>query len=149
MKKTKTAVLEVTQVNVTVQVSVQERGTVSFNFTEAGEEAMPLFFRRAEYKLPSYVVQTPMPTLTCRHLEKATIHLLQGKADQALLAFKRAVASAIEPMTLIKVALACHTENHTEEAEAALKRAMKYANKDSRSQALITAIASHFCYAVA
>jgi tetratricopeptide (TPR) repeat protein len=150
MRKTKTAVLDSIQLNVSVNVNVavQESGAISFNLGEAGEELQTLFFRRAEYKLPAYVVQTPMPTLTCRHLEKATIHLLQGRPDQTLLAFKRAVASAIEPMTLIKVALACHTENHAEEAEAALKRAMKYAADDARSQALVKAIAKHFAYSL-
>ena len=142
MKKTKTAVLDVT---VTVNVTVNDRVT-QFNFGEAGDDLQPLFYRNAEYMLPAYVVQTPMPTLTCRHLEKATIHLLQKRADQALLAFKRAVASAIEPMTLIKVALACHTENHTEEAHAALKRALKYADKDPRSTALVNGIAQHLHY---
>lgn len=142
MKRTKTAVLETT---VTVNVTVQERLT-SFNFGEAGEELQPLFYRNAEYMLPAYVVRTPMPTLTCRHLEKATIHLLQRRADQALLAFKRAVASAIEPMTLIKVALACHTEKHPEEAQAALKRALKYADRDTRSVALVNGIAAHLSY---
>lgn len=145
MRKSKAAVLDV---QVTVNVSVQERNT-EFNFGEPGEALLPLFYRRAEYMLPAYVVNTPMPTLTCRHLEKATIHKLQGHADQALLAFKRAVASAIEPMTLIKVALACHTEDHVEEAEAALKRALKYAAKDQRSQALVNAIATHLGYDVA
>lgn len=145
MRKSKAAVLDV---QVTVNVSVQERAT-EFNFGEPGEALLPLFYRRAEYLLPAYVVNTPMPTLTCRHLEKATIHKLQGHQDQALLAFKRAVASAIEPMTMIKVALACHTEDHTEEAEAALKRALKYATKDQRSQALVNAIATHLGYDLA
>lgn len=143
--KRKAAVLDV---QVTVNVTVQERAT-AFNFGEAGEETQPMFYRNAEYVLPAYVVQTPMPTLTCRHLEKATIHLLQKRADQALLAYKRAVASAIEPMTLIKVALACHTENHAEEAHAALKRALKYADRDTRSAALVTAIAQHLNYDLA
>ena len=142
MKRSKFAVLDV---QVTVNVSVNDRQT-TFNFGELGEDLAPLFYRRAEYLLPAYVVQAPMPTLTCRHLEKATIHLLHQHADQTLLAFKRAVASAIEPMTLIKVALACHTEDYREEAQAALQRAMKYAEKDSRSQGLIKAIAKHFVY---
>jgi hypothetical protein len=148
MKKTKTAVLETTAVNVTVSVTVQERAT-TFNFGEAGEELQPLFYRNAEYMLPAYVVREPMPTLTCRHLEKATIHLLQKRADQALLAYKRAVASAIEPMTLIKVALACHAENHPEEAQAALQRAIKYSEKDGRSRVLVQAIAKHLNYELA
>lgn len=144
MRKTKAAVMEA---QVTVNVSVEARAT-SFNFGTEGEPLQPLFYRRAEYMLPAYVVQTPMPTLTCRHLEKATIHLLQNRQDQAILAFKRAVASGIEPMTLIKVALACHTEGYREEAEAALKRAYKYGAKDARSQGLVTAIATHFDYAI-
>lgn len=143
--KKKLAVLDAP--TITVAVSVQER-TTGFSFGQAGEEVKPLFYRGGEYTLPAYVVDTPMPTLTCRHLEKATIHLLQKKADQALLAFKRAVASAIEPMTLIKVALACHTEKHGEEAEAALKRAIKYAGKDERSKTLVRAIADHLGYDV-
>ncbi|MDB5099932.1 MAG: hypothetical protein JWM80_4353 [Cyanobacteria bacterium RYN_339] len=144
-KRAKTAEL---QVQVTVNVTVQQRNT-SFNFGEAGEELQQLFFRNAEFMLPAYVVREPMPTLTCRHLEKATIHLLQNRADQALLAFKRAVASAIEPMTLIKVGLACHAEKHPEEAQAALQRAIKYSEKDGRSRALVQAIAQHLDYTLA
>ena len=150
VKKAKTKQLVAIDVTpaVTVSVAMQENKTAFTCGTEADVELHPLFFRRAEYLLPAYVVDTPMPTLTCRHLEKATIHLLQKKADQALLAFKRAVASAIEPMTLIKVALACHTEEHREEAEAALNRAIKYAGKDERSKSLVRAIAAHLNYTV-
>jgi tetratricopeptide (TPR) repeat protein len=144
-KRAKSAILET---QVTVNVTVQQRAT-AFNFGEAGEELQPLFYRNAEYMLPAYVVREPMPTLTCRHLEKATIHKLQGRADQTLLAFKRAVASAIEPMTLIKVALACHTEDYREEAQAALQRAIKYSEKDGRSRALVQAIAKHLDYPLA
>lgn len=144
-KTKKLTVIEAPTITLTVSVGMQERAT-AFKFGNEGEELHPLYFRRAEYLLPAYVVDTPMPTLTCRHLEKATIHLLQGKADQALLAFKRAVASAIEPMTLIKVGLACHTEEHRPEAEAALKRAIKYAGKDERSKSLVRAIAGHLNY---
>lgn len=143
MPRTKAPVLET---QVTVNVTVQERSTVFA--LEGTEELVPLFYRKAEYLLPSYVVQTPMPTLTCRHLEKATIHLLQNRPEQALLAFKRAVASAIEPMTLIKVALACHTEEHRDEAQAALQRALKYGAKDPRSQSLVRAIAAHLNYSL-
>jgi hypothetical protein len=143
-KKHKSAVLDAP---VTVNVTVQERAT-TFTFGEPGEELQALFFRGGEYMLPAYVVRTPMPTLTCRHLEKAMIHRMQGREDQTLLAYKRAVASAIEPMTLIKVALACHTEKHTEEAEAALQRAIKYAAKDERSKTLVRAIADHLGYEV-
>jgi tetratricopeptide (TPR) repeat protein len=143
MKKTKAAVLDVSVV--TVNVTVQDRVT-EFNFGETGEELQPLFYRNAQFMLPAYVVRQAMPTLTCRHLEKATIHLLQKRPDQALLAFKRAVASAIEPMTLIKVGLACFAENHPEEALAALKRALKYAAHDSRSVALVNGIATHLNY---
>ena len=149
VKKAKTKQLVAIDVMpaVTVSVAMQQNAT-AFTLGSETEALHPLFFRRAEYLLPAYVVDTPMPTLTCRHLEKATIHLLQKKADQALLAFKRAVASAIEPMTLIKVALACHTEDHREEAEAALKRAIKFAGKDERSKSLVRAIAAHLNYDV-
>ncbi|MEB3329650.1 MAG: hypothetical protein VKQ33_10500 [Candidatus Sericytochromatia bacterium] len=133
---------------VAVQISVE--GNVT-RFRLGGDHGavLPLFYRRAEYHLPAYVVEAPMPTLTCRHLEKATIHLLHGHGDQALLAFRRAVASAIEPMTLIKVALACHTEAHAEEAEAAWRRALRYAGPDRRSEGLVRAIAGHLGYHLA
>lgn len=133
---------------VTVEISVSEGGT-SFHLAQAGEDVLPLYFRRAAYFLPAFVVDSPMPTLTCRHLERATLHLLQGQPRQTLLAFKRAVASAIDPASLIKVALACHTEGYAEEACAALSRGMRYASRDSRSAALILTIADHFGYAVA
>ena len=144
MKRSKAAVLDV---QVTVTVEVQDRAT-SFNFGEAGEAVKPLFYRKAEYMLPAHVVDTPMPTLTVRHLEKATIHLMQRKDDQALLAFKRAVASGIDPATILKVALACHTEDYREEAQTAFQRAMKYAAKDPSAQALTRAVATHLGYAV-
>lgn len=144
MKQTKAAVLDV---QVTVNIDVQARAT-SFNFGTDGQDVKPLFYRRAEYLLPAYVVDAPMPTLTVRHLEKATIHLMQKKDDQALLAFRRAVASGIEPTTIIKVALACHTEDYREEAQVAFTRAMKYAQKDANAQALTRAIAGHLGYAV-
>ena len=92
MTRSKVAVLDV---QVTVNVEVQARAT-AFNFATEGEAVKPLFYRRAEYLLPAHVVDAPMPTLTVRHLEKATIHLLQKKDEQALLAFKRAVASGVE-----------------------------------------------------
>jgi hypothetical protein len=144
MRKSKAAVLDV---QVTVNVQVQERAT-AFNFGGAGEAVKPLFYRRAEYLLPAHIVDTPMPTLTVRHLEKATIHLMQKKDDQALLAFRRAVASGVDPATILKVALACHTEDHKEEAQAAFTRAMKYSVKDAQSQALTQAIATHLGYEV-
>lgn len=131
-----------------VQIVVD--GSVTrFEFEGSGADLLPLFYRRAEYHLPAYVVQAPMPTLTCRHLEKATVHLLQGHDDQALLAFRRAVASAIEPMTLIKVGLACHTEGHGPEAEAALRRAVKYAGRDLRSVSLVESIGRFLGYDLA
>lgn len=144
MRKSKAAVLDV---QVTVNVQVQERAT-AFNFGEAGQAMKPLFYRRAEYMLPAQVVDAPMPTLTVRHLEKATIHLMQKKDDQALLAFRRAVASGVDPATIIKVALACHTEDYKEEAQTAFTRAMKYSQKDTTFQALTKAIANHLGYEV-
>lgn len=142
MRKSKVAVLDV---QVTVNVEVQQRST-AFNFGSAGEAVKPLFYRKAEYLLPADVVDAPMPTLTVRHLEMATIHLMQQKNDQALLAFRRAVASGVDPATILKVALACHTEDYHEEAQTALTRAVKYGAKDARAQALTKAIADHLGY---
>ena len=142
MRKSKVAVLDV---QVTVNVEVQQRST-AFNFGSAGEAVKPLFYRKAEYMLPADVVDAPMPTLTVRHLEMATIHLMQKKNDQALLAFRRAVASGVDPATILKVALACHTEDYREEAQTALTRAVKYGQKDARAQALTRAIADHLGY---
>ncbi|MNT08995.1 hypothetical protein D3C72_1437560 [compost metagenome] len=144
MRKSKVAVLDV---QVTVNVEVQARAT-AFNFGAAGEAVKPLFYRKAEYLLPAHVVDAPMPTLTVRHLEKATIHLMQQKDDQALLAFRRAVASGVDPATILKVALACHTEDYREEAQAAFTRAVKYGQKDPQAQALTQAIATHLGYTV-
>jgi len=133
---------------VTVEITVSE-GSTSFTVAESEGECLPLYFRRASYLLPAFVVTTPMPTLTCRHLERATLHLMQGQTSQTLLAFKRAVASAIDPASLIKVALACHTEGYAEEAEAALLRGLRYANRDARCAALIRTIAQHLNYPLA
>ena len=142
MKKSKVAVLDV---QVTVNVEVRAR-TTTFNFGVTDAEMKPLFYRKAEYMLPADVVDAPMPTLTVRHLEMATIHLMQKKNDQALLAFRRAVASGVDPATILKVALACHTEDYREEAQTALTRAVKYGQKDARAQALTRAIADHLGY---
>lgn len=130
---------------VTVEISVSDGGT-SYHLTASGEDGAPLYFRRAAYFLPVSVVREPMPTLTCRHLEQATVHLLQGREHQALLAFKRAVASAIDPPSLIKVALACHTEGYRDEAQVALARGLRYALRDAYSSALIRSIATHLGY---
>ncbi|MEB3195843.1 MAG: hypothetical protein VKP62_01430 [Candidatus Sericytochromatia bacterium] len=140
-KRLKSPLVEAAPVSVVVSSRV-----TSFQFDGVEGDLLPLFYRRAEYQLPAYVVRMPMPTLTCRHLEKATFHVLQGNAEQALLAFRRAVASAIEPMTLIKVALACHTEDHFEAAGGALRRALKYAGRDGRSASLVRAVAEHLAY---
>jgi hypothetical protein len=146
MRKSKTAVLEPIR-TFEVQVSTHEHAPC-FHFGEAGEAVLPIFFRKASYYLPSETVQAPMPTMTCRHLEKATIHLLQGHAEQALLAFKRAVASGVDPTTLVKVALACHTEGHLDEAQAALARAVRFGDRDPRGQSLARAVAIHLNYAI-
>ncbi|MOA57450.1 hypothetical protein D3C78_1816290 [compost metagenome] len=58
------------------------------------------------------------------------------------------MASGVDPATILKVALACHTEGHAEEAQAAFQRAMKYAAKDASAQALTRAVATHLGYAV-
>ncbi|MFN3429442.1 MAG: hypothetical protein ACK46X_05785, partial [Candidatus Sericytochromatia bacterium] len=89
----------------------------------------------------------PMPTLTVRHLEMATIHLMQKKDDQALLAIRRAVASGVDPATILKVALACHTEDYREEAQSAFTRALKYGANDALALALTQAVATHLGYA--
>lgn len=143
-KRFKPAVLEAERAY-SVKVDVAE-GRTLFAFEDDAAEPQPLFFRKAAYMLPSYVVQAPMPTMTVRHLEKGILHLSSGKQDQALLAFRRAVASAIEPMTMIKVALACHTEGYRDEAAMALRRAQRYAEFDPRSRALVAAIAQNLNY---
>jgi hypothetical protein len=142
MTRSKVAVLDV---QVTVNVDVQERAT-AFNFASEGEAVKPLFYRRAEYLLPAHVVDAPMPTLTVRHLEKATIHLLHKHEEQALLAYKRAVASGVDTATILKVAQACHTEDNREEAQTAFTRAVKYGAKDPSALALTKAIAGHLGY---
>jgi hypothetical protein len=134
--------------SITVEVH-QANDVLSFGFAGCDADLRPIFFRRRQYLLPSVVVDTPMPTLTCRHLEKALLHLLDGKSKQTLLAFKRAVVSAIDPASLIKVALACHAEACDEEAMAALDRARKFASGDAGMTALVDQIASHLDHAIA
>lgn len=146
-KRFKPAVLEAERAYA-VKVSVAE-GRTAFAFDDDATEAQPLYFRKASYLLPAYVVQAPMPTMTVRHLEKAILHLANAKQDQALLAFRRAVASAIEPMTMIKVFLACHTEGYRDEAGMALRRAQRYAEFDPRSRSLVKAMAEALGYDLA
>lgn len=112
------------------------------------EELQPLFYRGITYMMPASIVKAPLPTFTFRHLEKVAEYALEGNDAKVLSSLQRAVASAVDPPSLIKIAAAAHSENVPEEAMSALQKAYKAAKKDPAMQALVRASAQMLGYSL-
>ncbi|MBU6430245.1 MAG: hypothetical protein KGR26_14615, partial [Cyanobacteria bacterium REEB65] len=109
---------------------------------EPGEESQILSFRGADYHLPKEIAASPLPTLTFRHLEKVTYFAFAGRRDKLESALKRAVASAIDPASLLKVACVAHSEGLLEDVALALTKAYRCAKRNSELKAIVQSIAT-------
>lgn len=116
---------------------------------EPGEETLVLSFRGAEYHLPRQIATSPLPTLTFRHLEKVTMYAFAGKRDKVESAVKRAIASAIDTSSLIKIACVAHSEGLNADAECALAKAIRCAKKDQRLRGIVASVALRLGYQIA
>jgi hypothetical protein len=79
---------------------------------------------------------------TFRHLDKVGIFALEGNRPKVLSSVQRAVASAIDAPSLIKIAAVAHSEDCPEEAMTALKKALKVAARQPEMQALVRSSAA-------
>lgn len=132
-------------------------GTVGFEvqgsrvaiLCEAGQESQVLSFRGAEYHLPKQIVAHPLPTLTFRHLQKVTEFAFAGKPEKVGSAIKRAIASAIDTASLVKIACVAHSEGLHADATIALSKAIRCAKKDQALKAIAQNVAARLGYDLA
>lgn len=110
------------------------------------EDLMPLYYRGVTYMMPTAIVRAPFPTFTFRHLDKVGIFALEGNRAKVLSSVQRAVASAIDAPSLIKIAAVAHSEDCPEEAMTALKKALKVAARLPEMQALVRSSAATLGY---
>lgn len=134
--------------SVATSVSVDVRTGRSTSLVEPGQESQVLSFRGAEYHLPKRIVASPLPTLTFRHLEKVTVFAFAGKREKVQSAIQRAVASAIDTASLVKIACVAHSEGLHEDATTALVKAVKWAKKDQELKAIALSVASRLGYPI-
>ncbi|MBM3266981.1 MAG: hypothetical protein FJZ01_04960 [Candidatus Sericytochromatia bacterium] len=113
---------------------------------EPGEESQVLSFRGAEYHLPRSIVSHPLPTLTFRHLQKVTEYAFMGKREKVASAVKRAIASAIDTASLVKIGCVAHSEGLHVDATVALAKAVRCAKKDQRLKGIANNVASRLGY---
>ncbi|MBI6545533.1 MAG: hypothetical protein HY692_01990 [Cyanobacteria bacterium NC_groundwater_1444_Ag_S-0.65um_54_12] len=113
---------------------------------EAANEEQLLSFRGAEYYLPKSIVTAPLPTLTFRHLEKVTMAAFAGRRDKVQSGLKRAVASAIDTASLVKIACMAHSEGLHASAITALVKALHCAKKDQQLRDLALLVANRLGY---
>ncbi len=116
---------------------------------DAGQESQVLSFRGAEYHLPKQIVMNPLPTLTFRHLQKVTEYAFAGKREKVASAVKRAIASAIDTASLVKIACVAHSEGLHADATIALSKAIRCAKKDLKLKGVATNVASRLGYHLA
>lgn len=112
------------------------------------EDLQPLFYRGVTYMMPASIVKAPLPTFTFRHLEKVGEFALEGNRPKVLSSLQRAVASAVDAPSLIKIAATAHSEDVPEEAMSALQKALKVAQKDPAMQRLVRASAQMLGYSL-
>ena len=112
------------------------------------EELQPLFYRGVTYMMPASIVKAPLPTFTFRHLSKVGEFALEGNRPKVLSSLQRAVASAVDAPSLIKIAAAAHSEDVPEEAMTALQKALKASKKDPVMQMLVRASAQMLGYSL-
>jgi len=97
---------------------------------EAARVLEPLFYRGVTVHLPIELVRAPLPTLTFRHLDKVGRAALEGRRDRVVAALQRAIASAHDVASLLKIAVVALGEGAIEEVSAALARAWRGAQRD-------------------
>jgi hypothetical protein len=110
------------------------------------DDLQPLFYRGITYMMPASVVKAPFPTFTFRHLDKVGMFALEGNRPKVLSSLHRAVASAVDAPSLIKIAAIAHSEDVPAEAANALTKALKVAKKDPEMQRLVRASAQMLGY---
>jgi len=112
------------------------------------EDLQPLFYRGITYMMPASIVKAPLPTFTFRHLEKVGQFALEGNRPKVLSSLQRAVSSAVDAPSLIKIAATAHSEEVPEEAMTALQKALKVAKKDPGLERLVRASAQMLGYSL-
>lgn len=120
-----------TKAPVSVEIRVTEGPTA------ADDALQPLFYRGVTYMMPERIVRAPLPTFTFRHLEKVGIFALEGNRPKVVSSLQRAVASAIDAPSLIKIAAIAHSEKCPQEALSSLKKALKVSLKDPEMTAFV------------
>ncbi|HEY9898854.1 MAG TPA: hypothetical protein V6D00_06700 [Pantanalinema sp.] len=126
-----------------LQVTPQEPAEPS-----AEIELQPLFYRGVTYMMPASVVRAPLPTFTFRHLDKVGAFALEGNRAKVLTSLRRAVSSASDAPSLIKIAAVAHSEGCPDEARSALAKALKVSARHPDMQALVHAGAKALGYEV-
>lgn len=121
--------------------------------TEAVEETpevelQPLFYRGVTYMMPASIVRAPFPTFTFRHLDKVGMFALEGNRPKVVSSLQRAVASAIDAPSLIKIAAVAHSEGCLDEAVSALVKAVKVTAKQPEMRTLVLASAKTLGYSI-
>lgn len=91
-------------------------------------ELQPLYYRGVTYMMPASIVRAPFPTFTFRHLDKVGMFALEGNRPKVVSSLTRAIASAIDAPSLIKIAAIAHSEDCPAEAQASLQKALKVAH---------------------
>ncbi len=127
-------------------VSVEVQAGRIAVLVEPGEDSQILSFRGAEYHLPKSIVSHPLPTLTFRHLQKVTEYAFTAKKEKVASAVKRAIASAIDTASLIKIGCVAHSEGLHIDATVALAKAVRCAKKDQQLKGIANNVASRLGY---
>lgn len=111
-------------------------------------ELQPLFYRGVTYMMPASIVRAPFPTFTFRHLDKVGMFALEGNRPKVVSSLQRAVASAIDAPSLIKIAAVAHSEGCLDEAVAALAKAVKVTAKQPEMRTLVLSSAKTLGYMI-
>jgi hypothetical protein len=113
---------------------------------QADVELQPLFYRGITYMMPAEIVRSPFPTFTFRHLDKVGLFALEGNRPKVLSSLQRAIASAIDAPSLIKIAAVAHSESCPDEALSALRKALKVSAKHPQMQVFVRSGAESLGY---
>lgn len=97
----------------------------------------PLYYRGVTVHLPADLVRAPLPTLTFRHLDKVGRAAMAGRRDRVVSALQRAIASAHDVASLLKIAVVALGEGAVEEVSEALSRAWRSAHRDPEAMDII------------
>lgn len=111
-------------------------------------ELQPLFYRGVTYMMPASIVRAPFPTFTFRHLDKVGMFALEGNRPKVVSSLQRAVASAIDAPSLIKIAAVAHSEGCLDEAVSALVKAVRVTSKQPEMRALVLSSAKTLGYTI-